>query len=66
MSSNVIPLSRRVVVIKDGTVYELAPDQIGLPAGDVFGPENAARLGLTAATVYEMLDGRRILTRLEA
>jgi len=66
MSENVIQLFRRVVVTKDGTVYELAPGQTGRPAAEVFGPANAERLGITEATVYDMPDGRRIIARPEA
>jgi len=61
----VIPLFRRVVVTRDGTVYELEPDQTGRPAAAVFGAANAERLGLTDATVYDMPDGRRVIARPE-
>ena len=63
MTGNVIPLFRRVVVTKDGTVYELAPDQAGRPAAAVFGAAQAERLGLIGATIYDMPDGRRIIAR---
>lgn len=63
MTANVIPLFRRVVVLKDGTTYELAPDQIGSPAAVVFGAEMAERLGITRANVYDMPDGRRVIAR---
>ena len=63
MTRNVIPLFRRVVVTKDGTVYELAPDQTGRPAVEVFGAANAERFGFTDATVYEMPDGRKVIAR---
>jgi hypothetical protein len=66
MSGNVIPLFRRVVATKDGTVYELEPGQTGRPAAEVFGAANAERLGIAEATVYDMPDGRRVLARPDA
>jgi hypothetical protein len=68
MTGNVIPLFTRVVTTKDGTVYELGPDQIGRPAAEVFGADNVARLarfGFADATVYDMPDGRRVIARPE-
>jgi hypothetical protein len=62
---NVIPLFTRVVVTKDGTVYELGPDQVGRPAAEVFGADNVARFGYADATVYDMPDGRRVIARPE-
>jgi len=59
-----IPLFRRVVVTKRRT-YELAPDQVGQPAVDVFGKEEAERLGVADATIYDMPDGRRVIARPE-
>ena len=61
---NVIPLFRRVVVTKRRS-YELEPDQIGVPAIEVFGREEAERLGIADATLYDMPDGRRVIARPE-
>lgn len=63
MTDSVIPLFRRVVVMKDGTIYELELDQAGRLAADVFGAEMAERLGILDATVYHMPDGRKVIAR---
>ena len=64
MTADVIPPFRRVVVTKH-RIYELAPDQTGTPAAEVYGAEIAERLGLMNATVYTMPDGRRVVARPE-
>lgn len=55
---------RRIVITKSET-YELAPGQTGRPAAEVFGEENARRLGLSDAVVYDMPDGRRVVAKPE-
>ena len=62
---NVIPLFRRAVFLKDGTPYELEHGQTGRAAADVFGADMAECLGITNAAVYDMPDGRRVVTRPE-
>lgn len=54
--------SERVVITKSHT-YRLDPGQTGTPAAQVLGEENARRLGLMNATVYDMPDGRRVMAR---
>ena len=63
MSGTVIPLFRPVVVTKDGTTYELEPDQTGTPAAELFGAASAERLGISRMTVHDIPDGRRIVAR---
>ena len=55
-----VPLFHRVVVTKN-QAYELAPDQAGRPAVEVFGAANAERFGLMNAVIYDMPDGRRVI-----
>jgi hypothetical protein len=55
-----IPLSRRIIVTKRRT-YELAPDQTGRLAAEVFGAANAERRGLMNAVIYDMPDGRHVI-----
>jgi hypothetical protein len=59
-----ISLFRGLVVTKRRT-YELEPGQTDTLAAEVFGLENATRIGLLDAVIYDVPDERRVIARPE-